>query len=266
MIARWRTPSSRSFRKTHSEPEESENGQQEEEEEDNTPETLEAVLYDVPATHPGSGSITFRISFNQEPHELGYMKLRNETLIAELGGRRIHPMRAYKLDPSSARRWEVIIPVMESSSVYNDVAHEDFTLEIKPTENCDDAGAVCTEEGLKMSNHVSARVKGPANTSVTASFSGMPEVHRGDAFDFQLSFNAAFPVDAETLLSAFSLTGGSVSAASEVEEGDSQHWNITVQPTQGWQQAMTITLSAKESCEAEGALCNAAGRHSLGGG
>ena len=230
----------------------------EEENEEDTgepdPSPLRVAFEDVPRTHPGSGAIAFRIVFSEEPDGLGYLTLRNHTLMAKLGGRPIRPTRSAKVDPPSTLRWDIVIPHMP---IYSRVANENFTLEIAPTEDCEAEGAVCTLDGRKLSNRAYAVVKGPANTTVTASFSLVPERHRGDAFSFRLSFNAEFPVDAETVRNAFTITGGSVTAATQVEDGNDRQWDVTVQPVA--RQAVTIALVPKASCEAEGALCNAAG-------
>ena len=230
----------------------------EEENEEDTgepdPAPLRVAFEDVPRTHPGSGVIAFRIVFSEEPDGLGYLTLRNHTLMAKLGGRPIRPTRSAKVDPPSTLRWDIEIPHMP---IYSGVANENFTLEIAPTEDCEAEGAVCTLDGRKLSNRAYAVVKGPANTTVAASFSSVPERHRGDAFSFRLSFNAAFPVDAETVRNAFTVTGGSVTAATQVDDGNDRQWDVTVQPVA--RQAVTIALVPKASCEAEGALCNAAG-------
>ena len=230
----------------------------EEENEEDTgepdPSPLRVAFEDVPRTHPGSGAIAFRIVFSEEPHGLGYLTLRNHTLIAKLGGRPIRPTRSAKVDPPSTLRWDIVIPHMP---IYSRVANENFTLEIAPTQDCEAEGAVCTLDGRKLSNRAYAVVKGPAHTTVTASFSSMPERHRGDAFSFRLSFNAEFPVSAETVRKAFTVSGGTVTAATQVEDGNDRQWDVTVQPVA--RQAATIALVPKESCEAEGALCNAAG-------
>ena len=156
------------------------------------------------------------------------------------------------MDPPSTLRWDIVIPHMP---IYSRVANENFTLEIAPTEDCEAEGAVCTLDGRKLSNRAYAVVKGPANTTGEPRRSPRcPSATGAMRSASGLSFNAEFPVDAETVRNAFTITGGSVTAATQVEDGNDRQWDVTVQPVA--RQAATIALVPKASCEAEGALCN----------
>ncbi len=89
---------------------------------------------------------------------------------------------------------------------------------------------------------------------VTATFESVPTHHAETAFTFRLAFSEEFPVDAAVLRdSALDVTNGQVTGAEQVEEGKSQTWTITVEPSS--QAEVTIALQPKESCTETGALC-----------
>ena len=95
---------------------------------------------------------------------------------------------------------------------------------------------------------------------VTASFSSVPGSHDGTAFAFDLAFSEELAVSAETLRDhAFTVTGGSVTAAEKADAQSTLRWRITVTPS-SVAEAVTIALAPKESCEAEGAICTADAR------
>ncbi len=122
----------------------------------NGPLTVKFEEGSVPATHNGHDLIVFRIAFSHEPKSsYGYMTLRNKTLVMKLGGVTIHPRRAFKLEPPSGKRWEIVVSQMRGAYDPN----QPLTVVIGPTLDCDDTGAVCTEDGRMLSNRISARIE-----------------------------------------------------------------------------------------------------------
>ena len=94
---------------------------------------------------------------------------------------------------------------------------------------------------------------------LTASFSDLPARHNGAAFTFALAFSAQVAVQAKTLREhAFTVIGGSVTAAEKIDAESSRNWRITVTPSSATS-AVTVALVAKKSCEAKGAVCTSAG-------
>ena len=102
-------------------------------------------------------------------------------------------------------------------------------------------------------------VQGAPPEPLTARFGDLPTRHTGEAFTFELEFGEEFPLTAQTLTSALSVTGGSVTAAEKVNEESSRSWLVTVTPSSA-AEAVSVTLAPKESCDAEGAICTADGR------
>ena len=92
---------------------------------------------------------------------------------------------------------------------------------------------------------------------LTAAFEGVPETHDGSAFSFRVAFNEAVTASAADLRSAFTVSGGQVSAASLVD-GETATWTVTVTPD-GEGEDVTVALPETTDCAADGALCTAGG-------
>ena len=97
-----------------------------------------------------------------------------------------------------------------------------------------------------------------ADPGLTATTENVPESHNGAAFTFRLAFSEAVSTGYATLRdSAFSETGGQVTRARRVD-GRSDRWQVTVEPD--GTDEVTLILPATGDCEAEGAVCTAAGK------
>ena len=83
----------------------------------------------------------------------------------------------------------------------------------------------------------------------------MPASHGGNAFTVRLAFSEEFPVDADTVRGALTVTGGSITTVAQSESGQNRNWQITVQPT-SQETAVTLSLVPQESCTDAGAICN----------
>ena len=95
---------------------------------------------------------------------------------------------------------------------------------------------------------------------LTASFSGMPLAHRGEAFTFTLNFSE--DVDGlgfTRVKEAFDVTGASVTKAKRHTRGSNQSWMITVEPNSATDR-VTITLPETTDCNASGAICTSDSR------
>ena len=143
----------------------------------------------LPETHDGRNPIVFRIAFSHEPKsDYGYMTLRQQTLQMRLAGRVIVAMGARKLEPPSRKRWQIMVSTMPGSPGYDDVSDADLTLAIGPTLDCEDKGAVCTEDGRKLSNRISATILGLPALSVA---NAHVEEAVGATVDFTVSLSRA---------------------------------------------------------------------------
>ena len=131
------------------------------------PETKLTVRFEegsVPAHHDGVTPVEFRLAFSEElAYDYSYLTLRNETLVMFLGERRIHARRAFKLDPPSRKRWQVEVALRSGDA---HLAGEDLSVRIDRTRDCADPGAVCTGDGRRLSNGISAVIGAAPSLSV----------------------------------------------------------------------------------------------------
>ena len=117
------------------------------------------------------------------------------------------------------------------------------------------SGAICTDDGRKLSNRPSATVEGPPTEPLTASFSNVPAEHDGESrFTFDLTFSEEPDLSYVTLRDhAFNVTNGEVRKAQRKESGKNQRWTITVEPSSSG--AVTVELPATTNCSSSGAIC-----------
>ena len=110
---------------------------------------LTAVIEAAAASHDGQSEFTFELRFSEEPDsDFSYVTLRDHTFTVT-GGTVINVRR---LDPPGNVHWEIAV---EPDS------NDDVTVVLPPTTGCDDQGAICTEDGRKLSNRLEFTVSGP---------------------------------------------------------------------------------------------------------
>ena len=102
----------------------------------------------TPASHDGSAAFTFELRFSEEV-KLSYKDLRDHGF--QVTGGTV--TRAKRLDKPSNVRWEIHVQPSGNSNVI---------VILPKTTDCDDDGAVCTEDGRKLSNRTELTVNGPS--------------------------------------------------------------------------------------------------------
>ncbi len=113
------------------------------------PTTLTASIHDAPESHDGENSFTFELRFSETPvSNFSYETLRDQAFTASGGT----VTNARRLDPPGNVRWE--ITVQPSSDT-------DVTIVLPETADCDDQGAICTEDGRMLSAEAALTVVGP---------------------------------------------------------------------------------------------------------
>ena len=131
---------------------EGQQGQQEQDSQEDTPNptALAARFGEVPGSHDGSASFTFELRFNETPKgDFSYATLRDHTFTVT-GGAVTNDRR---LDKPSSILWRITV-VPDSDA--------DVILILPATENCDDDGAICTEDERMLSNRLELTVSGPS--------------------------------------------------------------------------------------------------------
>ena len=212
------------------------------------PPPLTAEFVDVPAEHE-LRLFRFELRFSEEFEETPGLRarLRDEALRATNGT----VTQADRVEPGKNRRWTI--------GVRPD-SHEDVTVELPATTDCDASDAVCASDGRPLSNSLSATVEGPP--PLTAEFVDVPAEHDGSLFRFELRFSEEFKGPAGMLArlrdKALRATNGTVEQAKRVEPGKNRRWTIGVEPDS--HEDVTVELPATTDCDAADAICTKAGR------
>ena len=223
-------------------------------------EPLTASFEGVPEAHDGQSAFSVRVAFSEDIG-ISYQTLRDESFTttggAVTGARRVdgrHDLWEITVEPSGA---------------------DDVTITLPRGRDCGTTGAVCTREDTPraLTNTPSATVKGPSASEgdppsdppdpsdpLTASFSGVPGEHTGERFTFGLTFSEDVAgLSFKTLRdAAFAVTGGDVRKAQRKQQGSSQGWTITVEPSGN--EAVSIRLPAGSVETSDGAVLRAACR------
>ena len=102
---------------------------------------LTATIHDEPASHDGQTEFTFELRFSEDVTGLSYKTLRDHAFTVTGGDVK----GARRLEPPQNIRWEIKIRPTSSGAV---------TIVLPITGDCTAAGAVCTTDGRKLSNHL----------------------------------------------------------------------------------------------------------------
>ena len=110
---------------------------------------LTATIHGASDSHDGRKKFTFELRFSDELKQSFSFKTLRDHAFTVTGG---EVVRAKRLEKDENVRWE--IHVRPNSSA-------DVTIVLPATTDCDAQGAVCTEDGRKLSNRLEFTVSGP---------------------------------------------------------------------------------------------------------
>ena len=117
------------------------------------PTPLTASAHGVPSSHDGSTAFTFELRFSESPAaSFSYATVQNHAFTVTGGS--VSNVR--RLEPGKNVRWE--ITVTPSSDA-------DVILALNVTTGCSAEGAICTDDGLKLSGALDLVVPGPPENS-----------------------------------------------------------------------------------------------------
>lgn len=112
------------------------------------PTPLTASIHDTPQNHDGQSSFTFELRLSEE-FDLSYVTLRDHAFTVTGGT----VTKSRRLDRSSNIRWEITVVPNSNANVI---------VVLPVTTNCDDEGAICTDDGRMLSNRNELTVAGPS--------------------------------------------------------------------------------------------------------
>ena len=128
---------------------------------------LTATIHDQPSSHNGEDAFTFELRFSEDPQpDFSYTTVRDHAFTVTEGS--VTYVR--RLEPGKNVRWEVTVTPGSSAAV---------AIALNATTDCAAQGAICTEEGGKLSGGLQLAVPGP-NTPATetpnAPATGLPSI------------------------------------------------------------------------------------------
>ena len=109
--------------------------------------TLMASIHAAPSSHDGEAAFTFKLRFSEE-FPLSYKMLRDHAF--EVTGGAVK--KAKRLEQGSDIGWRITVRPNGGS---------DVTIILPVTEDCDDQGAICTDDGRMLSSRLELTVSGP---------------------------------------------------------------------------------------------------------
>ena len=110
---------------------------------------LTASAHDAPSSHNGQDAFTFELRFSEEPKsDFSYTTVQDHAFTVT-GGSVTYVRR---LNPPSNIRWEITVTPGSGA---------DVTIALNATTDCSAQGAICTEEGGKLSGGLLLVVPGP---------------------------------------------------------------------------------------------------------
>ena len=108
---------------------------------------LTASAQNVPQSHDGQNAFTFELRFSEEP-DLSYTTVRDHAFTV-IGGSVTYVRR---LEPGRNIGWKIHVTPNGNG---------DVTLSLRSTTDCSAQGAICTEDGGKLSGGLLASIPGP---------------------------------------------------------------------------------------------------------
>ena len=101
----------------------------------------------VATSHDGENTFTFELRFREEPR-VSYRTLRDHAFTVSGGTVK----KAQRLDKPSNILWRITVRPNTDGAV---------TIILPVTEDCDEQGAICTDDGRMLSNELVLTVSGP---------------------------------------------------------------------------------------------------------
>ncbi|MCY4574724.1 MAG: cadherin-like beta sandwich domain-containing protein, partial [Gemmatimonadetes bacterium] len=157
-------------------------------------EELTASFGGMPASHTGE-PFTFQLTFSEEPHSLGYQKLRDDAFAVTGGAVQV----ARRLQKGSGQAWNITV---------DPSGRDDVTITLPATTDCSASGAICTEDGRPLSHSESATVAGPVPT---VSVSGASATE-GDTVEFTVLLSEA---SSRQVTVAYATSGGTAASGTD---------------------------------------------------
>ena len=117
------------------------------------PDPITATFSGIPDEHDGSSEFTFDLGFNQDV-KAGFRRIRDKAFNVTGGDVK----KAQRKTQGSNQNWKITVEPRDSS---------DVTITLGETTDCEDDGAICTEQGGMLNHSTSETVLGPVGISIS---------------------------------------------------------------------------------------------------
>ena len=212
---------------------------------------LTAAASSVPERHDGSADVSFTVTFSEEI-DIGYEAMRDSAFTVTGGT----VESASRVTARSNLAWNMRVSPSGNAAI---------SMSLPADRPCDQAGAICTSGGKKLSEALTVEIPGPVaartqTVALTAAASDVPARHDGSAdVSFTVTFSEEIDINIAAMRdSAFTVTGGTVAGASRVTPGSNLAWIMRVSPS--GDAAISMSLPADRPCNKTGAICTSGGK------
>ena len=148
-----------------------------------TPFTASVIA--IPESHDGQSTFIFQMGFSEEPHtDFSYKTMRDHVFTVTNGEVTV----AQRMTKGSNVGWKITVRPSGGG---------DVLIVLPVTGDCDDAGAVCTEDGRKLSNRLELIVPGPSTPAT-----GQPRIKGTLEVGQELTADTSGISDADGLVDA----------------------------------------------------------------
>ena len=152
---------------------------------DTASDPLTASAHDAPSSHNGQDAFTFELRFSADPKpDFSYTTVRDHAFTVT-GGSVTYVRR---LEPGRNVRWEITVTPGSSAAV---------ALALNATTDCSAQGAICTQQGGKLSSRIGLVVPGPETSGA-----GLPTITGTAQVGETLTVDTSGITDDDGLISA----------------------------------------------------------------
>ena len=152
---------------------------------DTATDPLTASAHDAPSSHNGQDAFTFELRFSADPQpDFSYTTVRDHAFTVT-GGSVTYVRR---LEPGRNVRWEITVTPGSSAAV---------ALALNATTDCSAQGAICTQQGGKLSSRIGLVVPGPETSGA-----GLPTITGTAQVGETLTVDTSGITDDDGLISA----------------------------------------------------------------
>ena len=210
---------------------------------DDDPRTLTAEFANLPETNHGEKEFSFNIQFNQDVGTK-WEAMQNDVLTVSeatvTGAKRV-----------SGQKDLWLITVKPGSG-------RDVTITLPATTDCDDTGAVCTDEAIPkpLSNSLTVTVAG---TALNAEFTTFERYHNGKT---PITIKVTFSEEVDTTAAeikdhALTVTGGAAETVVQTDNSSTRKWTVVIRPAGTGD--VEVKLLPATDCALDGHICTAEG-------